>query len=147
MQCHWVTLFTTAAASRRGPTEGLGAAALDCAASGARAPAARCLISRLVTHADAHLLPHAKTSVLFLSDGRPSDRVDERELPQLLGGQLRALHSATLGRLAFQLLGFGDAHERMLKSMAAMVPGNLATFNVVSGRAVLHRAPAATAPG
>ncbi|EOD09948.1 hypothetical protein EMIHUDRAFT_216041 [Emiliania huxleyi CCMP1516] len=90
----------------------------------------------LVTHADAHLLPHAKTSVLFLSDGRPSDRVDERELPQLLGGQLRALHSATLGRLAsFQLLGFGDAHERMLKSMAAMVPGNLATFNVVSGRA------------
>ena len=106
MQCHWVT------------------------------SSARCLISRLVTHADAHLLPHAKTSVLFLSDGRPSDRVDERELPQLLGGQLRALHSATLGRLAsFQLLGFGEAHERMLKSMAAMVPGNLATFNVVSGRA------------
>ena len=34
-----VTLCRTAAASRRGPTEGLGAAALDRAASGARAPA------------------------------------------------------------------------------------------------------------
>jgi hypothetical protein len=34
-----IPLFTTAAASRRGPTEGLGAAALDRAASGARAPA------------------------------------------------------------------------------------------------------------
>ena len=34
-----IPLFTTAAASRRGPTEGQGAAALDRAASGARAPA------------------------------------------------------------------------------------------------------------
>ena len=34
-----IPLFTTAAASRRGPTEGPGAAALDRAASGARAAA------------------------------------------------------------------------------------------------------------
>ena len=34
-----IPLFSTATASRRGPTEGLGAAALDRAASGARAPA------------------------------------------------------------------------------------------------------------
>ena len=43
----------------------------------------------LVSLAAPHLVPHAKTSVLFLSDGRPSDAVDERVLPQQIAAKLR----------------------------------------------------------
>ena len=42
------------------------------------------LVAKLVELCAPQLLPRAKTSVLFLSDGRPSDRVDERELPARL---------------------------------------------------------------
>ena len=95
------------------------------------------LLARLVELSAQYLMPRAKTNVLFLSDGRPSDRIDERALPGKLKAALRRVHLAfnsTRTHLeSFQLLGFGDADETVLKLMASMVPKNLATYSVGSG--------------
>ena len=95
------------------------------------------LLAKLVELSAPYLLPRAKTNVLFLSDGRPSDRVDARELPKRLREALAKVHAAFATTHTFlegfQLLGFGEADEGILKMMATMVPGNVATFNVGSG--------------
>ena len=56
-------------------------------------PALR-LLAKLVELSAPYLLPRAKTNVLFLSDGRPSDRVDERELPRQIHASLERVHEA-----------------------------------------------------
>jgi Mg-chelatase subunit ChlD len=86
-------------------------------------------LKRLLTLVQPHLLPHARTSILFLSDGRPSDPVDERVLPRLIQDELASLVSLE----AFQLLGFGEADEGILKMMADAVPGRAATCELISG--------------
>ena len=53
--------------------------------------------------------------MLFLSDGRPSDRTDERELSHCLHMALERVHEAFVRSHthleSFQLLGFGEADE------------------------------------
>ena len=99
-------------------------------------PALR-LLARLVELVAPYLLPRAKTSVLFLSDGRPSDRVDQSVLPRQLDEALVRVHAAftrTHSFLeAFQLLGFGEVDEDVLRAMARSMPGNVATFQACSG--------------
>lgn len=77
----------------------------------------------------------AKTSILFLSDGKPSDSVDARELPRKLEEALRALHSAVAASATFlehfQLLGFGEADEQLLRQMASTYPANVAEASMV----------------
>ena len=92
-------------------------------------------LNELVEQSERHLVERARTQVLFLSDGRPSDQVDERELPGMIEAQLTRLGELTSGSLEqFQLLGFGEADEGTLKRMAAAVPGRVATYEVISGR-------------
>jgi hypothetical protein len=55
-------------------------------------------------------MPRAKTNVLFLSDGRPSDRVDERLLPSRLLGELTHVHEA-LTRTHTYLESFQVCHN------------------------------------
>lgn len=86
-------------------------------------------LRRLLSLAQPYFADHATTSVLFLSDGRPSDQVDERELAALIKAELAPL----VGLERFQLLGFGDADERTLQMMAEAVPGRVGTFDVISG--------------
>ena len=95
------------------------------------------LLAKLVELCAPHLLPRAKTNVLFLSDGRPSDRVDSTELPGRLKAALSRVHDAFVSTHtfleSFQLLGFGEADEKLLKLMAGMMPSNVATYSVGSG--------------
>ena len=97
------------------------------------------LLAKLVELSAPYLLPRAKTNILFLSDGRPSDRVNERELPERLRAALAKVHAAFAETQSFlegfQLLGFGEADEGILRMMARMVPGNVTTFSVGSGAA------------
>ena len=90
-------------------------------------PALR-LLAKLIGFAEPHMMAHAKTSVLFLTDGRPSDQVDERELPAQLRAELAQFTSVE----QFQLLGFGEADESVLLMMADAVPGRVATCERVS---------------
>ena len=90
-------------------------------------------LNQLVRVVSSTLQPHAKTNVLFLSDGRPSDQVDERELPRLLRAKLEALYNGTPRHERLQLLGFGDVDANVLRKMAHAMPGGIATFDVVSG--------------
>ena len=69
-----------------------------------------------------------------MSDGRPSDQLDERQLPLYIKKELEALHASCPRLEAFQLLGFGEADEETLKYMKEAVPDNLATYTLSSGR-------------
>ena len=93
-------------------------------------------MNKLIEHSQRHLFGRARTQVLFLSDGRPSDHVNERELPSLIQAELRQTLEGLVaaGNLEqFQLLGFGEADESTLKMMADAVPGNIATHQIISG--------------
>ena len=96
-------------------------------------------LNELVAHSKRHLFERARTQVLFLSDGRPSDAstgggIDERQLPSLIQSELTRLAELLDGNLEqFQLLGFGEADEATLKMMADAVPGRIATHQIVSG--------------
>jgi hypothetical protein len=95
------------------------------------------LLAKLIELCAPYLVPRAKTNVLFLSDGRPSDRVDSTELPGRLKAALGRVHDAFVSTHtfleSFQLLGFGEADEKLLKLMAGMMPSNVATYSVGSG--------------
>jgi hypothetical protein len=69
------------------------------------------LLAKLIELCAPYLVPRAKTNVLFLSDGRPSDRVDSTELPGRLKAALGRVHDAFVSTHtfleSFQLLGFG----------------------------------------
>lgn len=68
--------------------------------------------------------------VLFLSDGKPSDKCDPRELKTHIRAALMRLD----GLEQFQLLGFGEADEETLGMMAAAVPRGVATeYQLISG--------------
>ena len=103
------------------------------AGHGPYVPALKKLVE-LATMCQKHMTDHAKTNVLFMSDGRPSDQVDERMLPKLISAELVALHKVCPRLESFQLLGFGDADEDTLKYMKEAVPDNLATYTLSSGR-------------
>ena len=100
-------------------------------------PALR-MLRELVLLCKKHLLPSARTNVLFLSDGRPSDAstggVDERELPKLIAAELKALHADCRRLESVRLLGFGEADARVLREMADAMPQRLASFSLSSGR-------------
>jgi hypothetical protein len=86
-------------------------------------------LHRLIELAQPHLVPHARTSVLLLSDGKPSDQCDPRELKIRIQNDLARLR----GLEQFQLLGFGEADEATLRMMATTVPGGVATYELISG--------------
>ena len=86
-------------------------------------------LRRLIELTRPHLLAHARTSVLLLTDGKPSDQCDPRELKQLIRDDLAQLD----GLEQFQLLGFGEADEATLSMMAANVPGGVATCELIQG--------------
>ena len=86
-------------------------------------------LRRLIELAQPHLAAHARTSVLLLTDGKPSDPFHETVLPGMLRAELEPL----VGLESFQLLGFGEATEATLAMMADAVPGGVATFELITG--------------
>ena len=99
-------------------------------------PALR-MMNKLLALSARHLKPIARISVLFLSDGKPSDRIDEGVLRKQIQEELRKVGELTRRPAPsleqFQLLGFGEAHEGTLRMMADAVPGRLATCEIVRG--------------
>ena len=93
------------------------------------------LLTKLVRLSAPFMQERSKTSILILSDGKPSDSCDACELPSLLEAKLKGLHEAVGASATFleqlSLLGFGDADERMLQMMASSYPGNVASAQLV----------------
>ena len=87
----------------------------------------------LICLARPYLAPHAETSVLFLSDGRPSDascrgaNLSELQLPRALSDKMREVHEVC-ERLTVSLLGFGEADMGLMQKMCAALPPAVASF-------------------
>jgi len=95
------------------------------------------LLAKLVELTAPFMKESAKTSILFFSDGKPSDHIDERVLPAHLRQALSELHKAVQRSGSyieqFSLLGFGEADEAMLRMMAEAYPARVAEYRAVSG--------------